>query len=112
MKDDLFEQIDKQKKDLPKVKGKMKEVEKYPFNFYQYVSFLIMIISFFCGIILGNIFPSCQSRGLYSTNCVVTEFNISLTIMTWFVSFIICMFIFWLGHVVNILNDINSKLRK
>lgn len=112
MKDDLFEQIDKEKEDLPKFKNTIKEVEKYKFNFYQQVAILIMVIFFFVGIILGNIFPSCQSSGLYSTKCSVTEFNISLTIITWFASFLLSMFIFWLGHVINILNSIDKKIKK
>jgi len=111
MKDDLFEQIDKEKEELPKLKNAIKEVEKYKFNFYQKIAILIMVMAFFIGIILGNIFPSCQSSGLYSTTCSVTEFNISLTIISWFVSFIVSMVIFWLGHVINILLSIEKKLK-
>lgn len=111
MKDDLFEQIDKEKEDLPKLKNAIKEVEKYKFNFYQKAAVLLMIVFFFVGIILGNIFPSCQSSGLYSAKCSVTEFNISLTIITWGVSFLLSMFIFWLGHVIYILDKISKKIK-
>lgn len=111
MKNDLFEQIDKEKKELPKVGKKIKEIEKYSFNFYQQVAILIMIIFFFGGIILGNIFPSCQSSGLYGTTCSTTEFNLFLTIITWFIGFLISMFTFWLGHVVYLLSSINGRLK-
>lgn len=112
MRDDLFEQIDKEKEDLPKVKNKIKEISKYHFNFYQQVAILIMIIFFFAGIILGNVFPSCQSSRLYGTTCTITEFNVSLTIIVWFIGFLVSMFTFWLGHVIHILNEISRKLKK
>ena len=94
MKNDLFEQIDREKKELPKFGKKIKEIEKYPFNFYQQVAILIMIIFFFVGIILGNVFSSCINGGIYGTTCVATQFNISLTIITWFVGFLIFLFTF------------------
>ncbi len=112
MRDDLFEQIDKEKEDLPKMKNKIKEISKYQFNFYQQVAILIMSIFFFVGIILGNVFPSCQTSGLYGTTCTITEFNVSLTIIIWFISFLISMFTFWLGHVIHLLTEISIKLKK
>ncbi len=111
MRNDLFEQIDQEKKELPKVGKKIKEIEKYSFNFYQQVAILIMVIFFFGGIILGNIFSSCTSGGIYGTHCVATQFNIFLTIITWFVGFLISMFTFWLGHIVYLLDRINNKLK-
>lgn len=112
MKDDLFEQIDKEKEELPRFRNRIKEVEKYTFNFYQQFAIFMMVVCFFIGIIIGNVFPSCQSSGLYSRQCDVTEFNISLTIITWFISFIISMGIFWLGHVIHLLSEIKDQLKK
>lgn len=109
MKSDLFDQIDQEKKELPKVGKKIKEIEKYPFNFYQKVAILIMIVFFFAGIILGNIFSSCTNGGIYGTTCVATQFNIFLTIITWFIGFLISMFTFWMGHIVYLLSRLNDK---
>ena len=88
----------------------LKQVKKYKYNFYQKVSILTMIICFFMGIILGNIFPSCVSSGLYSATCTTTEYNISLTIFFWFASFLLCMFIYAIGHIINILETINKNI--
>ena len=108
MSKNLFEQIDEEKKDIPKIDKALKQVKKYKYNFYQKVSILTMIICFFMGIILGNIFPSCVSSGLYSATCTTTEYNISLTIFFWFASFLLCMFIYAIGHIINILETING----
>ena len=100
----------KKKKDIPKIDKALKQVKKYKYNFYQKVSILTMIICFFMGIILGNIFPSCVSSGLYSATCTTTEYNISLTIFFWFASFLLCMFIYAIGHIINILETINKNI--
>lgn len=110
MAKNLFEQIDEEKHDIPKIDKTLKEVKKYKYNFYQKVSIVTMIICFFIGIILGNIFPSCISSGLYSDTCQTTEYNISLTIFFWFISFLMCMFIYAIGHIINILEKINKNL--
>ena len=112
MRDDLFEEIDKKKEDLPLLKKQIKQVEKYKYNFYQLVAIFTMIVCFGFGIILGNLFPACQASGLYGSSCSSTEFNIALTILFWFISFLVSMFIFFMGHVINILNDINKKIKK
>ena len=112
MRDDLFDEIDKYKEDLPKFDKALDDVRKYEFNFYQKFAVFFEIICLFGGILLGNIFPSCQSSSMYSTKCIVTEFNVSITIITWFVGFIFSMFIFGLGHIIRILDEINKKIKK
>ena len=94
MKDSLFEEIDKKKEDIPLLNNQIKQVEKYKFNFYQLVAIFTMCVLFGLGIILGNVFPACQSGGLYSDTCQVTEFNIALTIVVWFVAFLLSMLFF------------------
>ena len=112
MKDEFFEKIEKEKIELPTIKKQIKDLENYNYNFYQYVAILTMIICFFGGIIIGNVFPSCISSSLYTDSCTTTEFNIALTILFWFLSFLVCMFIFAVGHIINILSDINKKMKK
>ena len=112
MKDNLFEEIDKNKQDLPKLDKKIKAVEKRKYNFYQYVSIFTMIFFLGLGIILGNVCPACSANGLYNDKCSVTEFNVSLTLIFWFLSFLLCLFIYWMGHIVNILESINNKIKK
>lgn len=113
MQDNLFEEIDKNKQDFPKIDKKLKAVEKKKLNFYQYVAIFTMVICLVMGIILGNIFPACSvSGGLYSDTCNVFEFNISLTILFWFISFLVCIFIYWMGNIVSILSSIDGKLKK
>lgn len=112
MKDDLFESIDKEKVDLPLLNKRIKEVEKYQYNFYQKVAIFTMIVFFFVGILLGNLFPACQSGVLYSTICESTQFNIALTIIFWFFAFLVSLFIFFMGHVIKILESIDKKMKK
>ena len=110
--DDLFVLIDKEKKDIPLFNKQIKDVKKYKYNFYQKVAILTMIVGFFGGIIIGNLFPACSYVGLYNEVCSVTRFNTFLTIGVWFVSFLVSLFIFFLGHVIRILSDIDEKLKK
>lgn len=113
MQDNLFKEIDKNKQELPKLDKKLKAVEKKKYNFYQYVAMFTMAFCLVLGIILGNVFPACSvSSGLYSDTCGATEFNISLTIIVWFLSFLVCMFIYWMGNVVSLLSAIDSRIKK
>lgn len=112
MKDNLFEEIDKKKEEIPLLNKKIKAVERYNYNFYQRVAIFTMLLGFCTGIVLGNVFPSCQSSGLYNKTCTITEFNIALTILFWFLSFLLSMFIYFMGHVIEILSDIDKKLKK
>lgn len=110
---DMFEEIDKVKKDLPKVKSLSREVHKMSFNVYQKIAIVIFLICLFLGVYFGNLFPSCGSTSeIYSNVCLTTEFNFSLMLFIWFTSFIICLFIFAIGHVICLLDSINNQLVK
>ena len=76
------------------------------------MAIITMIICFVVGIILGNLFPSCVSGGLYSSTCTNTEYNVSLTLLFWFASFLFCMMIYAVGHIISILEKINKNLTK
>ena len=62
----MFEEIEKTKKELPKMKTIRDEVEDF-------------------------------------------NFNTALMLFIWFISFIICLFIFMLGHVILLLTDIKNR---
>lgn len=108
----MFEEIEKEKIDLPKIKTIKKEVDNIEFNAYQKLAIIIFIFCVFLGVVFGNLFPVCGSSStLYSGACLTTEFNISLMLFIWFISFIICLFIFMIGHVILLLNLINKKIK-
>lgn len=110
---DLFEEIAKNKQDFPKFHSVKNEFEKYELNFYQIFAIVIFILCFFLGIIFGNLFATCTTTSYFSSNtCLVTEFNFSLMITIWFVSLLVSVFIFGMGHIISILSKINEKLNK
>lgn len=111
IKMNLFEEIDNQKKDLPRVSGIAKSVGKYKYNVYQILAFVLFFISLILGLVLGNLFPVCgSSSSFYGDYCVVTEFNVILMLAIWFIGFLISVIFFAIGHVIFILNSINEKL--
>ena len=108
----MFDEINDNKKDLPRLKTIEKEVGKYQFNGYQKFAIVTYILCFAFGIILGNLFPACSSTAtLYSDTCVATEFNFFLMILFWFVSFLFCLFFFAIGHIIAILASINENMK-
>ena len=112
MSKNLFDLIAAEKQDIPKMDKTIREAKKTKLNLYQKVSIITMILCFVAGIIMGNLFPSCVSGDLYSKVCVNTEYNISLALLCWFVSFIFCLMIFAVGHIINLLEKINKNLEK
>lgn len=109
----MFEEIDREKKELPKIHSLEKEVGKYTFNWYQKFSIVTYIVCFCLGIIFGNLFPACSSSTtMYSNSCLTTEFNFSLMIFFWFASFLLCLFFFALGHIISLLTSIDKKMSK
>jgi len=110
MDKNIFEQINEEKQEIPKIDKTIKEVTKYKYNFYQKMAIITMLVCFVVGIILGNLFPSCVSGGLYSPTCTHTEYNVSLTLLFWFASFLFCMMIYSVGHIISILERIEKKL--
>ncbi len=112
---DLFDEITKEKEDFPKVSVSTisKEVKKHKFNFYQMFAIGLFIVFFFLGIIFGNLFSTCEATSYYySDTCLVNEFNFSLMLSIWFVSLLVSIIIFAIGHVIALLSGINEKLGK
>ncbi len=108
---DLFDEIESSKKQLPKLKKISKEVQKpRNYNFYQQLAFWLYAFLFIVGIILGNVFPACsETSNLFST-CTRTEYNLSLTLMVWLISFVFCSTIYATGEIIKLLRSINEKL--
>lgn len=110
---DLFDEINKEQKDFPKINVVSKEMHKQTFNFYQWFAIVMFVLCFFLGIFLGNLFAICETSSyFYSEACMVKQFNFSLTIVIWFVSLLVSLFIFAIGHIISLLTDINKKLGK
>ena len=109
----MFEEIEKIKEESPKANNIGKQISKVKLNFYQIFALFTYCIIFFLGIIFGNLFPTCgTSSALYSGVCVTTEFNFSLMLCIWFLGLVVCIFIFAIGHIINLLEAINYKLKK
>ena len=109
----MFEEIDKVKKDLPKLNTVSDEVSNIKLNIYQRITLILFIICLFLGIFFGNLFPACGSSSeFYSNVCVTTEFNFSLMLFIWFVSFIGCFLFYMLGTIISLLTEINKNLKK
>lgn len=107
---DMFEEIYEVKKDLPKFSTISNRVKKHKYNAFQYLTIGIGVICFLLGIILGNVFPACgTSSSFYSDACVTTEFNILLMFSVWFFSFIMCLFLYGIGEIIRLLNEIIEK---
>lgn len=110
---DFFDDITNLKKDFPKMKSVTNQVKEYPLNFYQIFAIGIFIVGFFLGIIFGNLFATCKATSFYYSNaCVVTEFNFSLMLCIWFISILLSILLFAIGHIIALLTEINKKLRK
>lgn len=108
---DFFDEISKAKRDLPKVNSITKEVKKHPLNFYQILAIGLFVFLFFLGIILGNLFATCEASSyFYSATCLSTQFNFSLMILIWIFGGLLSLFIFAIGHIVSLLSQINEKL--
>ena len=109
----MFDEIEKVKTELPRANAIRKEIKKVRLNLYQIFALFTYFIVICMGIIFGNLFPTCgTSSALYSGVCATTEFNFSLMLCIWFVGLIVCLFIFAIGHIINLLEAINRKLKK
>ena len=110
---DLFDEVNKSKKDFPKANTVKNKVDSYKLNIYQMFAIGVFVICFFLGIIFGNLFSTCTTTSYFSNDtCLVTEFNFSLMFVIWFISLLVCVFIFAIGHIIAILSQINEKLEK
>lgn len=109
---ELFYKIDAIDEDIPRLKKVIKNVTSHQLNGYQIVAITILTIGVCLGIIFGNLFPACgTTTGLYTKVCDATEFNFSLMIFIWFISFLVCVFFYAIGHIIELLESINSKLK-
>lgn len=106
----MFEDIDKVKKDLPKVRKVTKEVSNYKLNNYQGFALVLFIICVAIGVILGNLFPVCGSASNFTSKCSTKEFNFILMVSVWSASLLVCIFFFGLGHIIELLKSIDKKL--
>ncbi len=107
---DLFDEIEVEKKPLPKLKKISKEVTKTrEHNFYQKLAYLLFIFFFITGIILGNIFPACTETSTLFKTCTNTEYNLALTLIFWLVSFVFCSLIYGFGEIIKLLTIISEK---
>ncbi len=108
---DLFEEINQQKKELPKVSKIAKDVTKYKYNAYQILAIVLFIICFIIGIVLGNLFPVCGSASsFYGDYCLTSEFNVTLMVFIWAIGFLVSVIFFAIGHTISLLNMIYEKL--
>ncbi len=109
----MFEEIDKQKQELPKLKTLNKQLSKYDFNMYQKFGMFIFIVAIIMGIILGNIFSTCgATSSFYDTACVTKQFNLSYMIGTWLFGLMISLMFFGMGHMIYLLDDIADNIEK
>ena len=110
---DLFDEVNKSKKDFPKVNSVTNKVTSYKLNFYQIFAILIFILSIFLGIVFGNLFSTCTTISYFSNDvCEVTEFNFSLMLIIWGIGLLVSILMFAVGHIITILSQINEKLQK
>ena len=110
---DFFQEIAKEKKDFPKIKTVTNEVSKIHLNFYQIFAIVIFIVCLVLGILLGNIFSTCQTSSyFYSNSCIVREFNFSLMIFIWFFGLLVSVFFYGIGHIIYYLGEILKKINK
>ena len=110
---DLFDEVNKSKKDFPKANSVRSKVGSYKLNLYQLFAIGVFVVCFFLGIVFGNLFSTCTTTSYFSNDtCVVTEFNFFIMFAIWFVSLLVCVFIFSIGHIIAILSQINEKLDK
>ena len=110
---DLFDEIDEEREELPKLKKISKEVQKKrDYNFYQQLAVCLFIFLFVVGVILGNLFPACSEASSMFNTCTRTEYNLSLTLLFWLASFVFCSLIYGLGEIISLLNKIASNINK
>ena len=108
----MFDEIEREKEDLPKIHNITKEMSHYTFKKKKKFAIVTFLVCFCFGIILGNLFPACGTSSNFYGVCTTTEFNFSLMLFVWFVSFLVCLFFFALGHIISLLTSIEKHLRK
>ena len=62
---EFFDEISKVKKDFPKFNSVTNDVKEYDLNFYQMFAIGLFILFFFLGIVLGNLFATCEATSYF-----------------------------------------------
>ncbi len=107
----MFDEIEKAKKELPNVSVVKKKIfNSKKQNFYQIVAIILFIVGSFMSILLGNMVPSCTDTNVFG-QCQATEFNISLTLLSLAICFLLSMFFYSIGHIINVLEAIEHKMQ-
>ena len=110
---EFFEEISKKKEEFPRFHSVTDEVKQQELNFYQRFAIGVFILCFFLGIVFGNLFATCETTSyFYSDACLVKEFNFSVMITIWFVSLLVCIVLYAIGHIIALLSEINQNLAK
>ena len=107
----MFDEIDKLKIDLPKFKQLNKEIKIKSFNNYQQFAIVVLIIGLIIGVVLGNMFTVCGSVSNFYSSCSSKEFNFVLMTVVWSISLLTSVFLFWMGHIIQLLKSIDRKLK-
>lgn len=107
----MFEEIEREKKDLPEIDHMTKMVKPHEWNFYQIVAVFILAIGFIAGIFAGNLFPACSGGANIFSICQETEFNLALMLITWGSTFLLAMFFYGMGTIIKLLESLvkNTK---
>ena len=109
----MFDEISKEKVDFPKFKSVVNKLTKNDYNFYQLFAFCLFAIFCFMGVILGNLFSTCETASYYfSDTCIVSQYNFSLMIFICFIGLVISVFFYSIGEVIYLLTSIKEKLVK
>ncbi len=109
----IFDEIEKEKNQLPELEDLTNTViGKYPLNLYQKIALIILMIGGAMGFIIGNLMPACSELDVLTNVCNKTEFNLSIMLVIWAISFLITLFIYMIGHIIAILQSIDQKLEK
>ncbi len=109
----IFEEIEKEKNQLPELEDFTNSViGKYPLNLYQKIALIILMLGIAMGFIIGNLMPTCSELNTLTGVCNKTEFNLSIMLVIWGVSFLITLFIYMIGHIIAILQSIDQKMEK
>lgn len=110
----LFEEIDREKKNLPGLSSVTDTfVGKKKLNVYQIVALTVFAIGLVGGIFLGNMMPACKDT--YSSflgTCQETEFNVAVTLISWAITFLFSLFLYGFGHMIYLLESIHGALKK
>ncbi len=111
MKNNLFEEIEKEKKDIQEFGFSKDFFGMKALNFYQIVAIVVMCVGIVLGIVIGNLFPACRETSGFFGTCTSEMYNFGLTLMVWASTFLFSLFIYGLGHIISLLEAIHRHLK-